>query len=331
MLHLLADTSVWLDLAQRRDGSKWIVPIGTFADQRRLRLLVPSVVIDEFGRNRPRVEEAVTARVRERVRLLRSDLDAYAPEDRRRELLEGMAHHIPLVSAMTLKNFSEIQDLLNAGNQVSPTSADQAKVVQRGLEKKAPLHLNKNSVADALLIELYSSAFKRSRSKTNQYWFATSNYQDFSVRNGDHRLPHPDLAEIFADERSRYIYGVDGLKSALEEYFGDEFVEISEEIEFLQDDPRTLEEILEAEEEFFDKVWYVRSVIASDADVANYPDDIREGMLAARARIEDKYGRKEIRKPIGRGHDKAWEYGYINGKLAALRWVLGSEWDFLDT
>ena len=23
--------------------------------------------------------------------------------------------------------------------------------------------------------------------------------------------------------------------------------------------------------------------------------------------------------------------GYVNGKLAALRWVLGMEWDFLDT
>jgi len=43
------------------------------------------------------------------------------------------------------------------------------------------------------------------------------------------------------------------------------------------------------------------------------------------------YGRKELWKPVGRGHDKAWEYGYINGKLAALRWVLGDEWDFLDT
>jgi hypothetical protein len=27
----------------------------------------------------------------------------------------------------------------------------------------------------------------------------------------------------------------------------------------------------------------------------------------------------------------AWQYGYISGKLATLRWVLGSEWDFLDT
>jgi integrase len=57
----------------------------------------------------------------------------------------------------------------------------------------------------------------------------------------------------------------------------------------------------------------------------------RKGILTARAKMEAKYGRKELWKPIGRGHDKAWEYGYINGKLSALRWVLGSEWDFLDT
>jgi hypothetical protein len=39
---------------------------------------------------------------------------------------------------------------------------------------------------------------------------------------------------------------------------------------------------LEAEQEFFDKVWYVRSVIRSDEEVAELPEHIREGMLAAR-------------------------------------------------
>jgi PIN domain len=331
MLRLFVDTSVWLDLAQRRDAPRWIVPIRVLIHQGQLQLLVPPLIVEEFERNRPRVEEAVAAKVRERVRLLRSDLDAYAPDDRRRELLEGIAHHIPLVSAMTLQNFSEISQLLRQSRKLTATNVDRARVVQRGLDKKAPLHQNKNSVADALLIELYSSAVKRSRAKTGQYWFVTCNYQDFSVRNGDRRLPHPDLEEIFTSERSHYIYGVDDFKSALEDYFGDEFRELSEETEFLEEEPRTLEEILDAEQEFFDKVWYVRSVVTSDEDVAGYREDIREGMFAARARVEAKYGRKELRKPIGRGHDKAWEYGYINGKLAALRWVLGSEWDFLDT
>lgn len=330
MLRLLIDTSVWLDLAQRRDGQKWIVPIRLFIQWRRLQLQVPTLIIDEFERNRPRAEDAVTARVRERFRLLRGDLDVYASDDRRSQWIEEMAHHIPLVSAMTLQNFTEISELLHAGRLIRPTKMDYERVVQRGLLKQAPLHLNKNSVADAMLVELYASAVKRSRSKGDQYWFVTANHQDFSVPNGDRRQPHPDLADIFADNRCRYVYGDDGLKAALEEYFGDEFVELAEETQFLQEEPRTFTEIIEAEREYFDKVWYVRSVVRSGED-EELPPRIQEIAAAARKRVEAKYGREVLWKPIGEGHDKAWEYGYINGKLATLRWVLGSEWDFLDT
>ena len=329
MLHLLVDTSVWLDLAKRRDGQKWIEPIHALTRPRQLELLVPGLVLDEFDRNRPRAEDAVTAKIRERFRLLRADIDAYADESRRPQWLEELTLHIPLVSEMTLQNFSAISDMLRSGRKLTPTNLDLTRVIQRGLDKKAPLHLNKNSVADALLIELYSSAVKRSRAEADRYCFVTMNYQDFSAVNGDRRQPHPDLADIFADGRTRYVYGLDELRLVLEEYFGDEFTELSEGTEFFHEEPRTFAEILEAEEEFFNKVWYVRSIVMEDDKPI--PDDIREGMLAARARIEAKYGRKELWKPIGRGHEKAWQYGYINGKLAAMRWVLGSEWDFLDT
>ena len=54
-------------------------------------------------------------------------------------------------------------------------------------------------------------------------------------------------------------------------------------------------------------------------------------MMAHRERIEAEYGHDELWKAIGPGHEEAWQYGYINGKLATLRWVLGSERDFLDT
>jgi PIN domain len=331
MLRLLVDTSVWLDVAQRRDGQKWIVPMRVLLHQGHLQLLVPALIIEEFERNRPRAENAVTARVRERFRLLRGDLDAYASASQKGQWLAEMAHHVPLISAMTLRNFSEISELLCTGKVISPTNLDRERVIQRGLEKRAPLHLDKNSVADALLIELYASAVKGSRSKTCEYWFVTSNYQDFSVPNGDRRLPHPDLLEIFADERCRYIYGEDGLKSALDEYFGDVFIELSEETEFLQEEPRTFAEIIQAEREFFDKLWYVRSIVHADAENEDVPSDIRDGASAARSRVEDKYGREELWKAIGAGHDAAWAYGYISGKLATLRWVLGDEWDFLDT
>jgi hypothetical protein len=38
--------------------------------------------------------------------------------------------------------------------------------------------------------------------------------------------------------------------------------------------------------------------------------------------IEKRYGAENV-DPWG-----DWTWGYVHGKLAALRWVLGSEWDF---
>ena len=86
MLHLLVDTSTWLDLAKRRDGQKWIVAVRVLAHWGDLELLVPDVVLDEFERNRPRIEASMTASVTERFRLLRADLDQYGGEDRQEAL-----------------------------------------------------------------------------------------------------------------------------------------------------------------------------------------------------------------------------------------------------
>jgi hypothetical protein len=120
MLRLLIDTSVWLDLAKHRDGQRWIVPLRLLLFQGKMDLLVPSLVIDEFERNRPRAEAAVTANVLERFRLLRRDLHEFGSENRQ-EWLEEMTHRIPLISAMTLQNFSEISELLRRGRRLEPT------------------------------------------------------------------------------------------------------------------------------------------------------------------------------------------------------------------
>jgi PIN domain len=332
MLRLLIDTSVWLDLATSRDGQKWIVPLRVLMFQDNLELLVPAVIVEEFSRNRPRLEAAVTTSVLDRLRQLRRELREYAGQQSEHVWLEETAQHIPLVNAMTPQNFREIAELLSNGVTLTPTEREHARVVQRGLDKKAPFNSDKNSVADALLIELHASEVRKADAG-DVHCFVTSNHRDFSAPNGDHRVPHPDLADLFPDARSRYAYQIAGLHCVLLDYFGDEFTQAYEEVEFLvgEEEPRTLAEIIEAEQEFFDKVWYVRSVVRSDEEVDGLPEDIRTGMLVARARVEERYGRKTLRKPIGRGHDKAWEYGFINGKLSALRWVLGSEWDFLDT
>ena len=42
-------------------------------------------------------------------------------------------------------------------------------------------------------------------------------------------------------------------------------------------------------------------------------------------KVERDYGKKNL------GPWSDFEWGMISGKLSALRWVLGDEWDMLDT
>jgi hypothetical protein len=329
VLHLLVDTSTWLDLAKRRDGQKWIVALRVFALHEELELLVPALVLDEFGRNRPRIEQSMTSSVSERFRLLKADLDAYGGEDQKDalEVLDGLAHQVPLIGAMTTRNFDEIEEMLGKGRLVEPTPAQQVRVVQRGLAKQAPFHRSRNSVADALLVELYGSAISDVDLTAEPHCFVTSNSEDFSMPGGDKRKPHPDLAPLFARDGSSYGLGVDGLATILAGHFGEEYEELLEDSNF-QEEPRRLDEILEAEQEFFDRIWYQRSLAhESRRETTEEMESLLRVTGPSRRRVEEKF---EGADNLGRPYDD-FGWGMLNGKLSALRWVLGSEWDFLDT
>ena len=159
VLHLLVDTSVWLDLARRRDGQKLIHAMGQVVLDGDVELLVPALVLDEFDRNRRRIEASMTTSVAERFKLLKKDLDDFGTGDHKPALdaFAGLARDIPLIGAMATRNFIDILQLLRGGRRLEPSEVEHTRVVQRGLEKKAPFHRSKNSMADALLIELYAS------------------------------------------------------------------------------------------------------------------------------------------------------------------------------
>jgi hypothetical protein len=329
MLQLLIDTSTWLDLAKRRDGQKWIVPIRVLHFRKRLELLVSQLVVDEYSRNRARIEAAMTASVAERFRLLRQDLNEYGGADRETsiELVRELGHQVPLIGAMTTRIFDEIAELLGRGKILVPGDEEHRRVVERGLAKKAPFHANKNSTADSMLIELYATAVHGADVEHDELRFITSNVRDFSAGD-DHRKPHPDIAEFLTDDgSSSYFKGVEGIVLALQEHFGDEFDELVEESDF-EEEPRTLAEIQEAEQEFFDRMWYERHLMFRHRYEHGDDDRTTEGTYQVAPEAAE---RVKGRRPDLRPTESDFEWGMWNGKLSALRWVLGSEWDFLDT
>jgi hypothetical protein len=331
MLHMLIDTSTWIDLAQRRDGQRWIVALRVLIHQRQVNLLVPQLVLDEFDRNQPRIEESMTASIATRFKLIRQDLVTYGSDDDPHavKVIDDLARHLPLVGAMTTRNFKEIRELLTKGQALLPSALENSRVVERGLSKSAPLHRNRNSVADALLIELYGTATAAADLASEPHVFITSNSDDFSQPNGDKREPHADLAGLFEGEGSRYALGIVGLDKILREHFENELDELFAETDF-QEEPRRLDEIVSAEQTFFDRIWYHHSLqhdyrleaAGLDSELADHRSIAARG----RQRVETTYT-----TPGELGPYSDFELGMLNGKLSTLRWVLGSEWDFLDT
>ncbi len=292
---------------------------------------MPPVLLDEFRRNRTRIEESMTGSVAQRFRLLRRDIVDYGGEDRAEALewLDALAHHVPLIGAMTTRNFREILELLEQGQELMPGPEQYAAVVQRGLDKRAPLHRHKNSVADALLIEQYNAAINAGDLAGDRYGFVTSNHEDFSVISGDRRQPHGDIAEIFTGDGSDYYLGFEGLIEALRLHFAEEFEELVEESDFTEE-PRRLDEILQAEQEYFDLVWFGRHLVFALRDRAK---ELRRDLTdeESEALINERLDAEREKRPHVRINEDDFEWGMWNGKLSALRWVLGSEWDFLDT
>ncbi|MFD0360084.1 hypothetical protein ACFQZZ_01305 [Nocardia sp. GCM10030253] len=182
-------------------------------------------------------------------------------------------------------------------------------------------------MADALPIEMYATVLTDA-GPGDAFAFVTSNSLDFSATHGDQRQPHEDLAEMFAADHSTYRLGVDGLEQCLRDEFDSYLDELIAEMWF-PDDPRGLNEILAAEKEMFDKVWYERSMRHDRELIAEgKTEELEKHERVARQgrkRIEETYGLENI------GPYDAFELGMLNGKLSALRWVLGDEWDFLDT
>lgn len=91
---------------------------------------------------------------------------------------------------------------------------------------------------------------------------------------------------------------------------------------------RSEDEVEKAIDELFDKVWYDRhqGLKCKVEEEGEYVDpEIWKGALKAAQDVEEKYGIENL------GPWTDFEWGMINGKLSALRWFFGDEWDMLDT
>jgi len=85
---------------------------------------------------------------------------------------------------------------------------------------------------------------------------------------------------------------------------------------------RPISQIRKAEAAFEDRIWYNRS--PDNVDAQAWEPEVKRSVKRSMREIEKKYGKENLIVD-----DFGW--GMFSGKLSALRWVLGDEWDNLES
>ncbi len=340
---LFLDTCVWLDLVGSEANEPLLGALESLANRGVIELVVPQIVRDEFERNKERVIKESGRSLSSTLRRAKVAVWTYGDARKRRkaadvlgDIEQRLSHSLDVTAASVARVEKLFVKCLWLGDQAAAMQLASA----RALQKQAPFHTGRNSFADAVILELYGQI----AGQPGRSVFVTHNVKDFSLQGGDQRKPHLDISQYFSRIKSRYFIK---LIDALRAVRPNEFAEAMYEHEFTLE-PRKSSEISDAIGELTDRVWYDRHMVLrhqvatgkckiipkKDFGPAQYRasatgkivvDDILAGAIKSAERVEKKYGKENL------GPYSKFEWGMINGKLSALRWVFGEEWDELYT
>lgn len=343
MLHVLIDTCVWLDLAKDHREQPVLGALEFLVKEQEVELIVPQIVVDEFQRNKARIIADARRSLQSHFRLVRDAVNRFGADANKANTLQALSevdHTIVTTDEAVSGSIDRIEKLLTKNPALAITDDIKQRVTERALNGLAPYHLNKNSVGDAVLIEIYASLTNGPSSEETCFAFVTHNSRDFSEPNGDRRNPHPSIAGLFTAPKSTYWGSlVDLLRDFDPELLDDEEANFN-----FSQEPRRLSEILEAENLLFRQIWYNRHWnsriaieegkrhVVPEAEYSRTPyrqdqvlDTVWAQALEAAKKTEDEVGIENL------GPWDDFEWGMLNGKLSALRWLLGDDWDMLDT
>ena len=335
MFYIFLDTCVLLDISTKKYDLPLVSALEELVSSGVITIVVTDLVFEEYERNKEDVANKTAKRLSQEFKQVKAVVSEFADAKQAEtiDVLNDINARLPLLTDANYATIHRVERLIESAKKISISERSKVAAVQRGLDKRAPFHISKNSVADAVIIEQFYEFSQGVDSESDCCFFITHNHNDFSAK--DHRQPHSDFANIFNDTNILYF---NNLASAINQIDDGLLDGIEFEYDYTEE-TRGLREILDAMDELVDKVWYNRhqnrmwGIENSEIEIVpegteRYSNNVihenilKDAMKSAK-RVEDSYDNV--------GPWSEFEWGMINGKLSALRWVLGDEWDMLDT
>jgi hypothetical protein len=207
MFRLLVDTCVWLDVAKDHQQEATLGVLAELVRQGEVSLIVPRIVLDEFARNKARIlqeGQRSLSGVLKRAKEVVNRLGDVKGKNLVLQHLNEVDFKLPRIGESAVESISRVQKLLTAAAVVEVSDTAKLRAAERAIAKKAPFHTQRNSMADAVLMELYGELMAV-KNPGVRFAFVTHNIKDFSHPSADNRLPHPDFAAYFSRIKSRYF------------------------------------------------------------------------------------------------------------------------------
>ncbi|MBZ9860422.1 PIN domain-containing protein [Mesorhizobium sp. CA12] len=345
MLRILVDTCVWLDLAKDYRNQPVVAALEDLLNHPDFGLIVPQTVLDEFARNKERVAADAKRSLQSHFSLVRDAVRRFGNEkdiDPTIKALNEVDHAAVYKGEAVNESFERIERMLQAAEPIAATESVKARAADRALRGSAPCHRPKNSIGDSIIIETYAEQMAPVASWDDEFAFVTHNKADFSEEAGDHRQPHADLLPLFDGGRSTFWISLADMLNDLDQ---DLLANYDLQL-YGATQVRGFSEIREAEHLLYKQVWYNRhqnlrisiergkTKIVSGAEWSAAEPRRRQTLITQGTWKLAREAANRTEQEVGIQNLGPWddfEWGMINGKLSALRWVLGDDWDMLDT
>lgn len=332
---IMIDTCIWIDLAKNPSFRSLVLTLKELIKTNELKIIITAIIKEEFQNNKDKLIDIGRQKLSQNIKNLKSIINDHSIESNKEDIVKGLDeinHKLPTMVDTISEHTNLVWEIIELSEEIELTDNIKLISAQKAYKKEAPFHNGKNNMADSMIIELFFSQLNN----TDIFHFISRNTHEYSQK-GNVNNPHEDFNEYFSNENTHY--SIDLYKS-INKIFPNILDEINFE-DFWFEEGRGFFEILEQVNKLEDIIWYnrhsfrvqqveegvIQIVDKSAYDLNNNNQivgHIWEGALKSAAEKERVYGDELF-------HESDFDWGMTNGKLSALRWVLGDEWDMLDT
>lgn len=117
---LLIDTCVWLDLAKDPSSEPIINALTELIETGEIALHCPTLIQEEFAKNKERVAEVATQRLSQEFKRIRKVVDQFGEDDKKGEVLgtlDDIHHKLPILTESVFRNIEYIENLFDSGKK----------------------------------------------------------------------------------------------------------------------------------------------------------------------------------------------------------------------